>query len=173
MQILEDKAGWSDEFRDGWLAHWQATGAIDWKRYQHPRNSAAPGGPGIRLSESRLMLISSAGAYLRGSQPAFDAANDYGDYTLRTLPSSTPLARLAYAHGHYDPSMIKADPQVALPLRHLEALVAEGRVGELAPSVLSFMGYQPDAARVVDELVPQIVAHAQAEDAQAALLAPV
>jgi hypothetical protein len=173
MQILENKDRWSADFRAGWLVHLEQSGAVDWKLYQHPRNSAAPGGPGVRLSQSRLMLISSAGAYLRRGQPPFDAADDYGDYTLRTFPSSTPFEALAYAHGHYDHTMVEADAQVALPLRHLEALVAEGRVGGLAPSVISFMGYQPDSARVVDVLIPEIVALARAEKVQAALLAPV
>ena len=35
------------------------------------------------------------------------------------------------------------------------------------------MGYQPDAARVVDEVVPRILAIAREERAGAALLAPV
>jgi hypothetical protein len=69
--------------------------------------------------------------------------------------------------------MIQQDPQVANPLRHLEKFVDDGQLGELAPSVVSFMGYQPDAARVVEELVPKVVAATQAEGVNSALLAPV
>jgi len=68
------------------------------------------------LSDSRLMLISSAGGYLPGRQQPFDAASLYGDYTIRTFPSSTPFSALAYAHDHFDHAMIDQDPQVALPL---------------------------------------------------------
>ena len=173
MEILENKAQWSAEYRDGWLAHLQKTGVVNWKLYQHPKNRSAPGAPGVRLSESRLMLISSAGAYLRGSQQVFDSRSHTGDYTMRAIPSSTPLGALAFAHGHYDHAMIEQDAQVALPLRYLEEMVAAGRLGALAPSVVSFMGYQPDSARVVDELIPEILGIAKAEEVQAALLAPI
>jgi hypothetical protein len=173
MEILENKAKWSESYHKGWLAHFQKTGTIDWKMYQHPKNRFTPGVPGITLSQSRLMLLSSAGAYLRESQPPFDAADPIGDYTLRTFPSSTPFDALAYAHGHFDHTMIEQDAQVGLPLRHLEAMVEAGEIGALAPSVVSFMGYQPDSARVVEEMVPELLAIASAEKVQAALLAPV
>ena len=173
MDILENKTGWTADYQNGWLAHLQGTGSIDWKLYKHPRNRETPGVPGIRLNESQLMFISSAGAYLRQSERPFDAPNLLGDYTIRTFSLSTPFDELAYAHDHYDHKMVEQDAQVALPLRDLEALVAAGKIGELAPSVVSFMGYQPDSARVVDETIPPIVALAKAEKVRAALLAPV
>ena len=51
-------------------------------------------------------------------------------------------------------------------------MVTEGAIGELAPSMVSFMGYQPDVSRVVDEMIPAILEVARAEGAQAALLVP-
>jgi hypothetical protein len=171
-QILENRDQWLAAFREGWLAHLQTTGEYNWKIYQRPRNSAAPAGPGIDLKNSRLMLISSAGGYLRASQPPFDAANPLGDYAIRVFPSSTPLHDLAFAHDHYDHTAVNEDPQVLIPLRHLDDLVASGAVGELSPSMVSFMGYQPDATRVLDETIPLILETAQAEQVRAALLVP-
>jgi D-proline reductase (dithiol) PrdB len=118
------------------------------------------------------MLISTAGGYLPDRQAPFDAGNPLGDYTIRVFPSSTPLDRLAYAHTHYDHAAVDADPQVLVPLDHLRDMVTEGQIGELAPPVVSFMGYQPDLARVVDETAPAIVHVAGAEEAHAALLVP-
>ncbi|MGD2050057.1 MAG: glycine/sarcosine/betaine reductase selenoprotein B family protein [Chloroflexota bacterium] len=172
MEILENKAQWSADFRDGWLKLLRQKGEVNWDVYQHPRNDETPGTPGIRLNQSRLMLISSAGAYLHEGQVPFDEEDRLGDYTLRTFPSSTEFKALAYAHGAYDHQMVEQDAQVALPLRHLEELEAKGEIGELAPTVISFMGYQPDSARVVDELVPQVLAIAKSEQVEAALLAP-
>ena len=100
------------------------------------------------------MLISSAGAYLGHDQQPFDAASPTGDYTMRAFPSDTGFQDLIYAHDHYDHAMVDRDPQVALPLDHLQEMVADGRLGSMTPSVVSFMGYQPDAARVVDALAP-------------------
>jgi hypothetical protein len=59
-----------------------------------------------------------------------------------------------------------------LPLRHLEGLVADGTIGELVPNVVSYMGYQPQVRRIVEELIPSIVDIALAEKAHAALLVP-
>jgi hypothetical protein len=172
MEILENKAQWSADFRNGWLKLLRQKGEVNWKIYRHPKNDETPGMPGVRLNQSRLMLISSAGAYLLEGQDPFDEADKLGDYSLRTFPSSTAFEALAYAHGHYDHQMVERDAQVALPLRLLEELEATGEIGELAPTVISFMGYQPDSARVVDEVVPQVLAIAKSEQVEAALLAP-
>ena len=173
MAILKNKAAWREHFRQSWLAELEEHGVTNWEIYEHPRNERAPGTAGVNLGESRLLLITSAGAYLRDEQEPFDEPNLHGDYTLRTFPATTSFSALAYAHGHYDPSMIKEDAQVGIPLRHLEALVAGGQLGELAPEVVSFMGYQPDSAKVVDEFVPRVVSAARDAAADAALLAPV
>lgn len=172
VEILEDLSGWEAEFEAGWLAHYKETGGFNWKIYNRPRNTTAPQGSGIDLAHSRLALISTAGGYLRDDQTPFDAENDLGDYTLRLFPSSTPFEAIAYAHTHYDHTAVEADPQVLLPLRHLENMVAGGKIGELAPSVISFMGYQPDVRRVVNELIPEIMAVAKAEKIDGALLVP-
>jgi hypothetical protein len=172
VEILEDRAAWEAAFRAGWLAHYERTGTTDFKQYIRPKNSAAPGGPSVDVSRSRLVLISSAGGYLPATQEPFDAASPLGDYTIRLLPSATRLSDIAYAHDHYDHTAVNADPQVLLPLGHLAELVAAGQIGALTSNVVSFMGYQPDVGRVLDELIPAICAAVQAEEAQAALLVP-
>jgi Glycine/sarcosine/betaine reductase selenoprotein B (GRDB) len=172
MEILEQRADWEAAFRTGWLAHYERSGETDWKQYQRPKNSVAPAGPAIDLSRSRLVLISSAGGYLPASQEPFDAANVMGDYSIRLIPTDTPFAEIAYAHDHYDHTAVNDDPQVLLPLEHLQQLVAEGVIGALTPHVISFMGYQPDVGRVLDELIPQIRAAVQTEQAEAAFLVP-
>ena len=169
---MEDLAGWEAEFEANWLAHYKKTGETFFKIYNRPRNELAPSGPGIDLSRSRLALISSAGGYLRHEQEPFDAENDLGDYTIRLFPASTSFEDIAYAHTHYDHTAVNTDPQVLLPLRHLTDMVAEGVIGELAPSVISFMGYQPDVRRVVEEMIPAIIDVAKAEEIDAALLVP-
>ena len=172
MQALENKEQWLDEFREGWLAHCLRTGAFEGTLYRYAANTVPPPGSGINLAASRLMLVSSAGAYLPGRQEPFDAENVLGDYSIRLFAHSTPLDELDYAHTHYDQEAVRRDPQVLLPLRHLEELVAEGIVGEVAPSVVSFMGYQPDISRVVDETLPAVLRMAQEEQVRAALLVP-
>jgi hypothetical protein len=67
--------------------------------YKHPRNNQVLRTPGVGLNQSRLMLISSAGGYPHHSQEPFDTASVFGDYTIRTFPTSTPFDDLAYAHA--------------------------------------------------------------------------
>ena len=169
---LEQREQWLDAFRSGWLAHYEQTGQIDWKRYVRPHNQIPVFGPGVDLNQSRLALITSSGAYWRAHQPPFDAENPLGDYTIRAIPLSTPLKELDYAHMHYDQAAVRADPQVLLPIHHMQDLAQEGVIGELAPTMVHFMGYQPDVTRVVDETAPAILEVVHAERANAALLVP-
>lgn len=172
MDILENPKEWLKNFKQGWLAHLNETGKVDWGKYDRPRNRHAPSGPGIKLSKSRLMLISSSGGFLHDSQDPFDASNAFGDYTIRLIPSDTPFEAISYAHEHYDHQYIDKDPQVGLPLRHLEDMVSEGLIGELAPRVVSFSGYHPNVIRVVKELIPSILEVAKKDRVDAVLLVP-
>ncbi len=172
MEILEDRATWEATFNAGWLAHFHATGETKWELYNRPDNKEAPAGKGIDLSHSRLLLISSAGGYLRDGQQPFDAPDLLGDYTIRTLAVETDPSAIAFAHEHYDHTAVDEDQQVLLPLAHLHDLMEGGVIGELAPSVVSFMGYQPVITRVLDETIPAILAVAKAEKVDGALLVP-
>ncbi len=172
MEILENRAEWLQTYTSVFLAKFYESGQTDWSIYPRPNNKYPITGKGIDLKTSRLIFITSAGGYLKDSQPPFDASNPLGDYSIRLWPTATAFSALAYAHDHYDHTAVNADPQVLVPLRHLEALVAQGEIGELAPQVISFSGYMPDATRVVDELIPAILDVATAERATAALLVP-
>lgn len=172
MEIVENLADWYEEFATGWLAHYQQTGQVDFQLYKRPKNEATPGVAGINLAQSRLLFITTAGAYLPATQEPFDAENDLGDYSIRQFGSGVTFDQLAYAHTHYDQAAVNADPQVLMPLDYLRAKVASGEIGELAPSIISFCGYQPDLKRVVEEMIPQIVSLALAEGVDGALVVP-
>jgi hypothetical protein len=172
MEILENIEQWEREFKENWLAHYLETGQTDFKQYNHPRNESVPGAPGVKPDRSRLMFISTAGGYIVGEQAPFDAPNLLGDYSLRTFSSRIDLSRLAFEHDHYDHAFIEEDPQIALPLPLLNSMVEAGKIGALTPSVVSISGYHPDSAKVVRDVVPQVIAIAKKEKADAALLAP-
>ena len=172
MEILEQRTQWQEQFRNGWLKHYQTTGSIDWSLYNRPDNKVAPAGEPIELESSRLLFITSSGAYLANEQVPFDVADDVGDYSIRTMPSDTPYEAIGYAHTHYDHTARIADPQVLMPLTHLAAFVDEGVIGNLTPNLVSFMGYQPDVTQLLDETIPAIIAVAKDERADGALLVP-
>jgi hypothetical protein len=172
LEVFENPKQWLKSYQEGWLAHYEETGQFDWDRYVRPKNIHAPSGPSVDLAESRLMLVSSAGGYLTDGQVPFETSNPLGDYTIRTFQSNTPFESLSYAPSNYEHSFVESDPQVLLPLQHLQDMVAEGIIGELSPSVVSFCGCQPNVIRVVKELVPAILTVAQEEEVDAALLIP-
>ncbi len=171
-EIVENLAAWQQTYRENFLAHFQATGETDFKRYNRVKQSSEISSAGVTLSQSRLVFITSAGGYLPKTQAAFDAENPLGDYSIRLIPKQSPLDALAFAHTHYDHAAVDADPQVLVPLRHLEALEQVGVIGTLTDNVIGYMGYQPDVTRIVHELVPSVVEAAQRQNANAALLVP-
>jgi len=173
LSILENPLEWLKDFQRGWLAIYEKTGKPDWNTYTHPHNELAPCGPGVDLVKSRLLLVSSAGGYLPDAQEPFDEQNPLGDYSIRVIPADTPLSAIKFAHDHYNHQFVDEDAQVVLPLRHLEDMVGEGTIGEIAPVFVSFNGHQPNAIRVVKELIPAIIKVAKEQAVQAALLVPV
>lgn len=172
MEIIENRAEWEQTFKDNWLAHYHQTGETKWDIYNRPNNKIAPSGKRINLSQSKLMLISSAGSYLPASQERYDDENDLGDYSIRLIPSDVSFEQLAYAHTHYDHTAVNMDAQVLIPLGHLRDLVEAGEIGSLTEHYVSFMGYQPDVRQVIDETIPLIVDAAKIEQADAVLLVP-
>ena len=131
-----------------------------------------------RLSESRLALLSSAGIYVKASQPTFDLDREqehpeWGDPTWRSIPATARPADIAVAHLHIDDEDLLADPEIALPMRGLDELAREGVVGGAVANHVAVMGYQD--RRLEDwhaTTAGEIVAHLRNEDADGAILAP-
>ena len=172
MQILENKEAWRENFQEKVLNPYRESGTFSFSGYAFANNQEAPGGPGVNLSSSRLLFISSSGAFLPDEQEPFDAGDPLGDYSIREIPMDTPLADLDFTHEHYDQSAVREDPQTLLPIPLLQNKVERGEIGAMADRWVSFMGYQPDLTRVVHEAVPAILSIAAAEKAHAALLVP-
>ena len=100
-----------------------------------------------RLQASRIALLSSAGLYLKASQPSFDLTREqdnpeWGDPSWRSIPSGATASEIGVAHLHINDEDILADPEIALPAHLLEQLAAEGVVGGATADHLSVMGYQ-------------------------------
>lgn len=163
---------WLEAYRTRWLAHYEATAQIDWRLYPALKLDTTPPGSPIDVTQASVLLITSAGGYIPTEHTPFDAANDLGDYSIRLIDTQQSPSSYHFAHNHYDHTAVNADPQVLVPVSHLLELQDEGRIGELAPQVVSFMGYQPDVGRVVDEMIPQIVQVAHDLRVEAAFLVP-
>ena len=121
------------------------------------------------LSESRLGVLSTSGAYVVGQ-----VAYCYKDDTsIRGIPKDTPTDRIHFSHitENYleDP---RRDPNCILPIDLLREAEADGRIGELAPQLFSCMGGIYSQRRVRDELIPALCTGFHSQEVDVALLVP-
>ena len=84
MDILESPKTWLQNYQ-AWVEDFHSRGTLDWEKYVRPKNLQTPWGEAVTLSQCRLLLVSSAGAYLKGAQAPFDTTRPFGDYTIRQL----------------------------------------------------------------------------------------
>lgn len=121
------------------------------------------------LSECRLGVIVSAGAYVAG-QVAFHYMDDT---SLRRIPKTTGARDLRFAHvTEYMLGDARKDPNCLAPVDALRRLEAEGSVAAVADTIYSCMGgiYSQRKAREV--VIPALVDAMRDERVDAVLLVP-
>lgn len=130
------------------------------------------------LSECKVALLSTAGISMKGDEP-FDMEGErkrptWGDPSFREIRGDATRESIEVNHLHIDTSFINEDLNVALPLDRLRELVDEGRVGSMAETHYSTMGYQgADTTVLEQETGPAIAEAMKREHVDLALLAPV
>ena len=165
MTIIEDIEDWRRRFA-GWRP------SDDLSDYPFVRNRRAPFTPARRaLPMLNLALISSAGAYIDGTTP-FDTSSATGDLTFREIPIEVEASDLRFAARGYDPAAVQKDVNAQVPVERLLEFEQNGIIGQLNPVFWSFSGFIPEAAMLVEELVPKLVQRVKRYEVQAALLVP-
>lgn len=169
MEIIEDIDGWRRRFAD-WKQGRGSSGTDDvGDDYPFVRNRRAPFTPARRaLPMLNLALISSAGAYIDGTS----AFVDESDVSFKEIPIDVEGEDLRYAARGYDPTAVQQDMNSEIPVERLLEFQNNGIIGQLNPVFWSFSGFIPDAARIVDELVPSLLERINRYEVQAALLVP-
>lgn len=119
------------------------------------------------LSESRLGMLSTSGAYALGQVAYF-----YKDDTsLRAIPSDVADENMRFSHitENYliDP---RRDPNCIFPAKALRVLRDAGRIGALAAEFLSCMGGVYSQRRVRSEMIPAVIDSFKRQKVDAALL---
>lgn len=118
-----------------------------------------------------LALISSAGAYIDGTDP-FDTDSRDGDTNFREIPIEVGAEDLKYAAKGYDPAAVREDRNAQIPIERLLEYQANAVIGNLNNVWWSLSSYIPNAVSVAREMAPQIAERLLRYDAQAALLIP-
>ena len=130
------------------------------------------------LNRCSIALMTSAGIFLKDSQPGFDEEREWanpqwGDPTYRVIPSGVRQEQVACSHLHISHDDLLEDVDVVLPIRAFKALETEGRIGSLAGEHYSFMGYQD--RRLLDwrnTQGPELAARLKERRVDVLLLAP-
>ena len=91
-------------------------------------------------SRSSVALLTTASLHLKGDVPFRAFEDRFGDTSYRTIPLSAKPEELDLDAPYVDRRHISSDPEVALPLRALEALHRDGLVGPPAPRHASVSG---------------------------------
>ena len=173
MEIIENIEEWRERY-SAWQKDSGAAGGSDdvSRTYPFVKNKRAPFSPARRaLPMLNLALISSAGAYIDGTAP-FDTGAPDGDLSFREVPSQIQAEDLRFVARGYDPTAVESDCNSLLPLGRLLEFESNGIIGQLNPVFWSCCGFIPNAARLVEELVPRLVERVKRYEVQAALLIP-
>lgn len=171
MEIIEGIGEWRDRY-----ARWKLTnelrGAEVGPHYPWVENRHAPFTPARRaLPMLRLALVTSAGAYIDGTDP-FDTSVAGGDATFREIPVEVGPEDLKWSARGYDPRAVEEDMNAQVPVARLQEFEGNGIIGQLCPVFWSFCGFAPNAARFSETALSRLVARVQRYEVQAALLVP-
>ena len=171
MEIIENLEEWRRSYVDWQNKSSAAADDVD-DSYPFVKNRRAPFEPARRaLPMMNLALISSAGAYIDGTNP-FDTSAPRGDLSFREIPTQVEAEDLKFAARGYNPAAVQQDMNSQLPLARLFEFESNGIIGQLNPVFWSFCGFIPDAGRLAEEMAPRLVESVKRYQAQAALLIP-
>ena len=132
------------------------------------------------LEECAFGLITSAGLFQQRHSPPFDLERErqeptWGDPSYREIPVNIPQDQVGVSHLHLNPQDMLLDINIQLPIRRFQELQQEGRIGRLAKTAYSFMGYQgfpPDTTQWESTFGPQVAQALKADGVDCVLLTP-
>jgi D-proline reductase (dithiol) PrdB len=165
MQVIENPGEFSSRF-----ARWNVRDDLNgypWIENRH--TSFTPLKRALPLLN--LALISSAGAYINGTE-GFDLESKDGDLNYREIPVEVGALDLKYAAKGYDTAAVLADRNSQIPLDRLREYQENAVVGQLNNVWWSISPFIPNAVRVADELGPALVERLERYEVRAALFIP-
>lgn len=165
MQVIEKTGEFSGRFKN-----WRGGDNLD--GYPFIENITAPFTPMRRaLPMLNLALISSAGAYIDGTEP-FDIESRDSDINFREIPIEVEAEDLLYAARGYDATAVKEDRNAQIPIDRLHEYEANAVIGRLNHVWWSLSSWIPNARLVADDLAPRIAERLAGYEVQAAILIP-
>lgn len=173
METIEQIEQWRERY-GRWHENWKAQAVRDDVGDDYPwiENKRSPFVPARRaLPMMNLALISSAGAYIDGSE-AFDVNAARGDMSFREIPVEVEAEDFLFSARGYDPQAVREDLNAQVPLERLFEFQNNGIIGQFNSVFWSFCGFIPDAGRMVERMLPELITRINRYEVQAALLIP-
>jgi hypothetical protein len=165
MELIEKMGEFSNRF-SRWKGNENLAG------YPFVDNVHAPLTPLKRaLPMLNLALISSAGAYIDGTDP-FDTDSKDGDLNFREIPIEVDPEDFKYAAKGYDAAAVRQDRNTQVPIDRLREYEENAVIGQLNPVWWSLSSYIPNAALVARDMAPKLAARLHRYEIQTALLIP-
>ncbi len=129
------------------------------------------------LAECTVTLVSTAGIFMK-DDVSFDYERErregtWGDPTHREIPRTAGQDDVEYSHLHVDTSFMAEDRNVSWPVDIFLDFEREGRIGALAETLYSIMGYIPNFNPLVKRTAPLMIEKMKEEGVDAAFLYPV
>lgn len=119
------------------------------------------------LSDFTLGVLSTSGGYVVG-QTAYHYKDDT---SIRAIPKDTPDEQMRFSHITENYLVdARSDPNCIIPLRALQTLESDGRVGRVADELFTCMGGVYSQRRVREELIPALHERWQQQQVDAVLL---
>src|SRR5215208_1055733 len=171
VEILEGAEEWRDRYAR-WKQINELRGGDVGGHYPWVVNRRAPFRPARRaLPMLNLALVTSAGAYLDGTEP-FDTETFGGDASFREIPVEVGPEDLQWTARGYDVAHVREDMNSQLPLDRLKEFEGNGIIGQLNPVFWSISGFIPNAARFATTGLQELVERVRRYEVQAVLLVP-
>ncbi len=165
MELIEKLDSISNRF-----SLWNGTDNLNGYTFVENRN--APFTPlTSALPMANIALITSAGAYIDGTEP-FDTTSRDGDANFREIPIEVEAEDLKFAGRGYDTKYVHEDINCQIPVQRLLEYEANGVIGKLNNVWWSMNGFIPNVSMVAEQLAPKIVERMARYEINAALLVP-
>src|SRR5687767_12730551 len=149
MELIEKLSDFSGRYKA-----WNANETL--KNYPFVENVDAPFTPLQRaLPMLNLALISSAGAYIDGTD-SFDTAARDGDASFREIPVEVEAEDMLYAARGYDATAVREDWNSQIPIDRLREYENNAVIGRLNHVWWSMAGWIPNARLVAEDTAPKI-----------------
>tara|TARA_B100000900_G_scaffold237196_1_gene201392 strand:+ start:126 stop:629 length:504 start_codon:yes stop_codon:yes gene_type:complete len=128
-----------------------------------------------QLSESKVVIISSAGLVVKNTHKPFDTSLKMGDSSFRMIPSNINPKELEEYHksNTFDHSGVRSNPFSVMPINHLKSLKENGLIRSISSKHISVMGSIINTSKLVKNTIPEIVSFLKKEKVDIALLIPV